>query len=169
MPTDREPRNSRSTGPDFIKQDQDLSQNFEEKKSNWSKTCNIAATSLEFCDKQRGLALLLVTQFQACSCNIAGFRPIQKYSKFWLKPGSRLTKSCPGCNTVQIVHVPRCATYSEIHGLRFLCIISDFSTCRAIMLNAVLFYQTPLLDSEQRTVHCTVCSPMYMRDRCLKG
>jgi len=56
------------------------------KFSNWSKTCNIAATCMKFG----------VTKFQVCSWNNAGFGSIWKFSKLWLKPWSSLIKSGPG-------------------------------------------------------------------------
>ena len=42
--------------------------------SHSSQAYNIEAKSLKFCDKQRGLALLLVTKFQAFRFNTAGLR-----------------------------------------------------------------------------------------------
>ena len=57
------------------------------KKFPSSKTSNIAATYLKFCTKQRAGAPLLGTKSQACSCNIAGFRAIRKFS------GSRLKQT----------------------------------------------------------------------------
>jgi len=67
-----------SPGPGFIKQDQGFYKPKFWKNSNGSKTCNVAAACLTFCDKQQGYTLLLVTKSQACGCNIAGFIAISK-------------------------------------------------------------------------------------------
>ena len=80
---------------DFIKQDQDLSQNFD---TNYSKNCNIAILYLKFCDKQQGYTLLGVTKYQACSSNIADFLV------FWqicLEPWSCLLRSRPAISAME--------------------------------------------------------------------
>ena len=56
---------------------------------NYSKTCNIAVTSLEFCDMQRGVSPLFVATILQGLDNF--------FSKFWLKSWSCLIESGPVC------------------------------------------------------------------------
>ena len=56
------------------------------KFSNRSETCNIAATCLKFCFKQRRVTPLLDTKCSGMYCNIAGFRDIWKIAKLSLNP-----------------------------------------------------------------------------------
>jgi len=42
-------------------------------KKNLHKICSMAAANLKLCDKQRGYTPLLLTKFQACSCDILHF------------------------------------------------------------------------------------------------
>jgi len=69
-------------------------------------------------------AKILVTQFQACVCNIAGFKPILTYSKFRLKPGSSLIKPVPGVQCVRGIFLYE---YCTEYCIFFMC---EFSMCR---------------------------------------
>ena len=91
---------------------------FSLKFSNWSKTCNIPATRLKFCDEQQGETPLLFTrfqQFEVYSCNVAGFRSIWIVFKNFglIKPWSCLIKSTPD----RIVLVVCCCAYIISEGL----------------------------------------------------
>jgi len=50
--------------------------------SNWSKTCNIAATCMTFCDKQRGHTLVRVKKFKHAAAILQGLEQFEHFQSF---------------------------------------------------------------------------------------